>query len=403
MGIAELSNTEPHCVAAGTRSPARPTSGQRPIASCCSGRRGCCCERAGSCAPFSTAAAPRCAVVTRHVQGDVLACAYHGWRFGPDGRCVGIRPSGPMPPSLRVPASRRHTGSPNATAWSSSPRSRPSCRCPRSPRRATPLHAGDVPAVRARASVGLLADNFLDMAHFPFVHRATFGADEAAEVPAYRLDRDGWAFTVSYEHSFSNREDPAVAEGTRPLLQHRRLTYRYDAPFQPRAAHRVPRGRGLECDRLLPPAETADSCRLYTTLWRDDLDGDTGRMAEAVAFEKAVLDEDLAIQTAFDRLVLPLERTTELHTRQTAARSSCAVCWPSWWRPPRPVERRVSAHRELPAGAGTGQRGTIPMIGHHGQRPLQRMTRRIGNAEPRWPASLALLVAIVLYVSLPAR
>jgi vanillate O-demethylase monooxygenase subunit len=61
--------------------------------------------------------------------------------------------------------------------------------------------------------------------------------------------------------------------------------------------------------------ETADSCRLYTTLWRDDLDGDTGRMAEAVAFEKAVLDEDLAIQTAFDRLVLPLERTTELHTR----------------------------------------------------------------------------------------
>jgi len=47
--------------------------------------------------------------------------------------------------------------------------------------------AGDVPAVRARASVGLLADNFLDMAHFPFVHRATFGADEAAEVPAYRL------------------------------------------------------------------------------------------------------------------------------------------------------------------------------------------------------------------------
>jgi vanillate O-demethylase monooxygenase subunit len=153
------------------------------------------------------------------------------------------------------------------------------------------------------------------MAHFPFVHRATFGADEAAEVPAYRLDRDRWAFTVSYEHSFSNREDPAVAEGTRPLLQHRRLTYRYDAPF-----HLVLRIEFLEAGGsnvigfFLQP-ETADSCRLYTTLWRDDLDGDTGRMAEAVAFEKAVLDEDLAIQTAFDRLVLPLERTTELHTR----------------------------------------------------------------------------------------
>jgi vanillate O-demethylase monooxygenase subunit len=106
-----------------------------------------------------------------------------------------------------------------------------------------------------------------------------------------------------------------VAEGTRPLLQHRRLTYRYDAPF-----HLVLRIEFLEAGGsnvigfFLQP-ETADSCRLYTTLWRDDLDGDTGRMAEAVAFEKAVLDEDLAIQTAFDRLVLPLERTTELHTR----------------------------------------------------------------------------------------
>ena len=45
---------------------------------------------------------------------------------------------------------------------------------------------GELPTLRARGNAGLLADNFLDMAHFPFVHAGTFGAGEAAEVPPLR-------------------------------------------------------------------------------------------------------------------------------------------------------------------------------------------------------------------------
>jgi phenylpropionate dioxygenase-like ring-hydroxylating dioxygenase large terminal subunit len=156
----------------------------------------------------------------------------------------------------------------------------------------------------ARASAGLLADNFLDVAHFPFVHAGTFGADEAAEVPQYAVARDDWSFTMSYEHPFANREDPGVAAGVRPLVQTRRLSYRLSAPFHLR----------LRIGFFIQP-ETADSCRLFTTLWRDDLSGDAARMADAVAFEVAVLREDLAIQESFDQLVLPLDRTAEVHTR----------------------------------------------------------------------------------------
>jgi len=68
---------------------------------------------------------------------------------------------------------------------------------------------GELPTLRARASAGLLADNFLDVAHFPFVHAGTFGAEEAAEVPPYAVERDDWSFTMSYEHAFAHREDPA--------------------------------------------------------------------------------------------------------------------------------------------------------------------------------------------------
>jgi hypothetical protein len=61
--------------------------------------------------------------------------------------------------------------------------------------------------------------------------------------------------------------------------------------------------------------ETLERCRIYSTLWRDDLRGDEGRMAEAVAFEVAVLQEDLRIQESFDELALPLVLTDELHTK----------------------------------------------------------------------------------------
>ena len=174
---------------------------------------------------------------------------------------------------------------------------------------------GHLEPISARASVGLLADNFLDMAHFPFVHRGTFGADESAAIDPYRLQRTGWSFQAAYEHAFANREDPAVAEGRRPLVQRRRLTYRYHAPF-----HLVLRidfldAGGTNVIGLFLQPESADRCRIYSTLWRDDLGGDRVKLAEAVAFEQAVLVEDLVVQEAYDELVLPLDPTVELHTR----------------------------------------------------------------------------------------
>jgi hypothetical protein len=177
------------------------------------------------------------------------------------------------------------------------------------------FEVGELPTLVARASAGLLADNFLDVAHFPFVHAGTFGADEAAEVPHYAVARDDWSFTMSYEHSFANREDPGVAAGVRPLVQTRRLSYRLSAPFHLAPAHRLRRGPRDQRDRLLHPARDGrlvpplHHAVARRPLWRP------GRMAEAVEFEVAVLREDLRIQEAFHELVLPLEPTAEVHTR----------------------------------------------------------------------------------------
>ena len=255
-----------------------------------------------------------------HCQAGVLRCAYHGWRFDAAGACVEIPalgPRAPLPPAARLspPAGLVEAHGivflapedPIAPLGSIPEADDPS------------FAAGELPTIVARASAGLLADNFLDVAHFPFVHTGTFGATEEVEVAQYAATRDGWSFTVSFEHSFANREDPGVAAGVRPLLQTRRLAYRLSAPFHLRLRIDFLDAGGSNVIGFFIQPESADSCRLYTTLWRDDLSGDAARLADAVEFETAVLREDLRIQEAFSELVLPLAPGAEVHTRADRA------------------------------------------------------------------------------------
>jgi phenylpropionate dioxygenase-like ring-hydroxylating dioxygenase large terminal subunit len=150
------------------------------------------------------------------LEGDNLRCAYHGWCFGPDGAAIEIPALGAgatLPP-------RAHLSAPAGlalrygTVWLAP--EEPVAPVPDFGVDLGPLETIDLPVLDARASAGLLADNFLDIAHFPFVHKDTFGAEESAVVEPYDVERDGWGFDASYTHAFANREDPGVAGGRRP-------------------------------------------------------------------------------------------------------------------------------------------------------------------------------------------
>ena len=145
--------------------------------------------------------------------------------------------------------------------------------------------------------------------------KGTFGAEESAELAPYRVDRDGWGLTVAYEHPFTNREDPGVEAGLRPLVQTRRMTYRYHAPFSLSLRLEFLDAGGANTIGFVIQPETAESTRLYATMWRDDLGGDEQQMAAALAFEQRVLDEDLALASRYDELCLPIDSTVEVHTR----------------------------------------------------------------------------------------
>lgn len=245
-----------------------------------------------------------------------MRCGYHGWRFDGEGICLEIPALGddgviPSRARLRAPASiaERHgmvfiaienplTGPPSLNAANNST-----------------FQVGELPVVTSRASAALLADNFLDVAHFPFVHAATFGADEGRVVPQFDVVRDGFGFSATYEHDFANREDPGVATGERPLIQRRRLTYRYNVPFHLELEIEFLDAGGSNVIGFFLAPEDDETVRIYSTLWRNDLGGSEERMAEAVAFEMEVIAEDLRIQSRYERLEMPLDLTSELHTR----------------------------------------------------------------------------------------
>jgi phenylpropionate dioxygenase-like ring-hydroxylating dioxygenase large terminal subunit len=177
--------------------------------------------------------------------------------------------------------------------------------------------------IRARVGAGLMTDNFLDMAHFPFLHAATIGADELTRFDDVTVTRQGWGMTVCSEHEFANHEDQGVAAGLRPLVQRRRVTFVYRAPFSMSLRLEYLDAGGTNVIAFYIQPEDAQSCRLYCALYRDDLgrpdDPESHkRMAEAVRYEGLILGEDLSLQTRYRDLRLPLDLRTEVHIRADA-------------------------------------------------------------------------------------
>jgi len=249
-------------------------------------------------------------------ESDGIRCGYHGWVFDAHGDCVEI-------PALGVDAiipSRARLSGPAQVAVDhgmvfiaiDEPFTEPPLLAAAD---VEEFQVGDLPVLRARANAGLLADNFLDMAHFPFVHQNTFGAGEAREVPRYEVERHGYGLIATYEHEFANREDPGVATGERPLVQRRRLTYRYAAPFHLELEIEFLDAGGSNVIGFFLAPEDDDTVRIYSSLWRNDLDGSSERMQEAIDFEVAVIEEDLALQSRYETLEMPLDVTAEIHTR----------------------------------------------------------------------------------------
>jgi phenylpropionate dioxygenase-like ring-hydroxylating dioxygenase large terminal subunit len=178
---------------------------------------------------------------------------------------------------------------------------------------------GWLPPARSPASAGVVADNFLDVAHFPFVHAKTFGAAEEKIVDRYEVTAEEFGCRSIQEQWFDNVADPGVAAGIRPVRQRRRATYVYRAPFQLMLRLEEIDAGSVKTILFFAQPESLTSTRIYTKMLLHGIGGVADPPADVVerecAFEEAVLDEDLELQRKMRLPGLPLAMRDELHVR----------------------------------------------------------------------------------------
>jgi phenylpropionate dioxygenase-like ring-hydroxylating dioxygenase large terminal subunit len=122
------------------------------------------------------------------VDGQELVCAYHGWRFAPMGQCVRI----PAHPELSPPESARltlhHACERYGLVWvcAGEPRGNVAPFPEYGNERLRKVVCGPY---AVETSGPRIVENFLDMAHFPFVHAGILGEEPRNEVRDYEVGR----------------------------------------------------------------------------------------------------------------------------------------------------------------------------------------------------------------------
>jgi phenylpropionate dioxygenase-like ring-hydroxylating dioxygenase large terminal subunit len=253
------------------------------------------------------------------VVNGCLTCAYHGWTYGDDGRCV-LVPSAsegvPPPPRAHLAAygcEERYglvwicLGTPSAPIPDIAQESDPSFR-----RINTPVEVWKVSATR-------MTDNFLDITHFPFVHVGTFGRAQDTHVPRFELQSLGDDFFGYRYQVMANNTTGSLVSGQSQQVVHREMSSGFTLPFVVRSTIRY--DSGLEHILLLLSTPIDDVTSYFTfVVWRND---DFAVSAEEIIrFDLAIGAEDKRMLEQLDG-VLPLDQTTLVSVQA----DKCSVEW----------------------------------------------------------------------------
>jgi phenylpropionate dioxygenase-like ring-hydroxylating dioxygenase large terminal subunit len=118
---------------------------------------------------------------------DELMCAYHGWRYGSEGKCTHIPAHPDQAPPTKAVVKTYHARTGYGMVWACL--GQPPCDLPPFPE----WHDASYRKVfcgpyTVDASAPRLVENFLDVAHFPFVHEGYLGVPDHPEITDYEAE-----------------------------------------------------------------------------------------------------------------------------------------------------------------------------------------------------------------------
>ncbi|MDN3356307.1 aromatic ring-hydroxylating dioxygenase subunit alpha [Actinomadura sp. DC4] len=253
--------------------------------------------------------------------GRGIKCPYHGLRFAAAGRCVSV----PAHPDSKIPARM------NLRAYGAVERYGLVWTCLASlagdpeERAAIPPvpHWDDegyqrvtCPAFDVAAFAGRQVEGFLDVAHFGFVHEATFGDPSDVEVPPYEPVPTEDGFGADYRSTVGNYPHGSQV-GEPGFLWLRR--FRLHVPFTATLVVHFPGGGRLSIMNAASPV-SARRTRMFSPIAKNF---DTGQdPQEVLDFNLWIFEEDRAVVEAQKPENLPLDPRLEVHI--PADRSSIA-------------------------------------------------------------------------------
>jgi len=233
------------------------------------------------------------------VQGGALECPYHGWRFAHDGHCVAV----PAVPGFQPPATHA------ARVWRLQPRHGLLWVAGAHAADAEP-HApptlDDLPAKRVlcgpfdvATSAPRVVENFLDTAHFGFVHEGWLGAREHVTVPDYQVQADGSGRPgVPHYRAWQPQASSAASGGAW-------VDYRYQllSPLSALLQKQSSDGGTDEAYVLWTSPTGAESCRAWFTIATSDEGADDEVLR---AFQQTIFAQDRPVLESQRPRRLPL-------------------------------------------------------------------------------------------------
>jgi phenylpropionate dioxygenase-like ring-hydroxylating dioxygenase large terminal subunit len=235
-----------------------------------------------------------------------LACPYHGWRFAADGRCTRIPAAPGLVPSAAQGLAPHAVRERHGLLWvrlgdaDPGPFAVPEL-AERLPPRQVVCGPYDVDAAAPR-----VVENFLDTAHFAWVHAGSLGDPAEASVPPYDVDADaeGRPGVPSYR-AWQPRAMHGTTEGAWI-----RYAYRVLTPFAALLEKAPEDGAGRNAILLAACPLGATATRVWFTVATTDAASDDDAVR---AWQDAVFAEDRPILASQRPKPLPLAPGAEAH------------------------------------------------------------------------------------------
>ncbi len=251
------------------------------------------------------------------VADATLACPYHGWTYGQDGRCVHIPAHPDQTPPAKAQATVYHVTIAYDLIWV----------CLGEPPQSVPPFAEwDDPAFRKivcgpyplAAAGPRIVENFLDVGHFPFVHAGILGDANYPEIANYSATISPTGVLADGVQVY--QPDP-YGTGQGDWV---RYTYEVLRPLTARF-RKVSANHGFAIILFVTPHDATQSS---AWMWMAMNYGHDLPEADLVAYQDRIFAQDQPIVESQRPELLPLDLQAELHLRSDRA----AIAYRQWLR-----------------------------------------------------------------------